>query len=149
MPFEYAISIKQPVGQTDGKEAPLSMPQSVGVTRASKAWAFGLIALALTVALWGFGGKLSQFNRHSDAFWRTSFARLWDKHPDSPAIGETAKVTAQSHFRLEQRAFLAILDETSQNQYELLCHSIECKPIPPSCSSSFPPRSPPSRNVPA
>ena len=147
MPFEYAISIEQLACQTDGKAASSSKIQSLGLMKVSKAWAFGLMALALAVALWGFGYKLSRFNLDSGVSWRTSFAKLWDKHSDSPEIGKTAKVTTQPRFQRERCAILAFHQETPKHQYELLCHSIECKPIPPRSPSAFPLRSPPSRNV--
>jgi hypothetical protein len=107
------------------------------------------MSLALTIALWGFGYKVSRLNLHLDVSWRTSFAKLWDKHPASAQIGKTAEVTGQSRFQQERRAILAVLEETPKRQYELLCHSIECKPIPSGSPFSFPLRSPPSRNVPA
>jgi len=43
----------------------------------------GLLGLAIAIALWGFGYKLSRYNPHPSAASRASIAKLWDKRPGS------------------------------------------------------------------
>ena len=45
--------------------------------------AVGLLALAIAIALWGFGYKLSRYDPHPSAASRASIAKLWDKRPGS------------------------------------------------------------------
>lgn len=45
--------------------------------------ALGFLALAIAVALWGFGYKLSRYDPHPSAASRASIAKLWDKQPAS------------------------------------------------------------------
>jgi hypothetical protein len=45
--------------------------------------ALGLLALAIAIALWGFGYKLSRYDPHPSAASRASIAKLWDKRPGS------------------------------------------------------------------
>ena len=104
MPTGNESRIEPRAIQSDARAARRQMaPQIPQTRRASRPWAVGLLGLAIAVAFWGFGYKLSRYNLHSDTNSRASFAKLWDKHQDSAKIAETAKVTAQPHPGLEWR----------------------------------------------
>jgi hypothetical protein len=100
-----------------------------------------LIGLAIAVALWGFGYKLSRYNLHSDISSRASFARLWDKHQDSAQVAENAKLTPQSHLGLETQAIFALLQDTPELERPAGCHSEKPKLILLWSSSLLPLRS--------
>jgi hypothetical protein len=122
------------------RQTPPQIPQT---RRASRPWALGLIGLAIAVALWGFGYKLSRYSLHSDISSRASFAKLWDKHQDSAQVAENAKLTPQSHPGLETQAIFALLQDTPELERPAGCHSEESKLILLWSSSLLPLRSPP------
>jgi hypothetical protein len=59
-------------------------------------YAFGLLTLALAIALWGFGYRLSRYNPHPSAASRASMAKLWDKQLDSPS-SVTSILNSRAH----------------------------------------------------
>lgn len=46
-------------------------------------YALGFLALAIAIALWGSGYKLSRYDPHPSAASRASIAKLWDKRAAS------------------------------------------------------------------
>ncbi len=124
---------------------PRTAPQRRHSERASRPWTLGLIGLAIAVALWGFGYKLSRYSLHSDFSSRASFAKLWDKHEDSAQVAETVKLAPQSNLSFEWRAILTLPEDKPVLERQALCHSDESKFISPWSRSLLPLRSPPSR----
>lgn len=122
-------------------------PMAPQFPHTSKVLALGLIGLAIAVALWGFGYKVSRFNLHSLVFWRASFARLWDKHQDSAQVAEAAKVTQESNLPLQWRAPHAWLQEAPEREHEASRPSNGRKPMLSSPHSLTFLRSPPSPTV--
>lgn len=112
MPSESANTMEQPTYRAFGIAAIPLFSQSYNAATAPKGWASDLLGLALAglalaVALWGFGYKLSQFNLHSDALWRTSFAKLWDKQPNAPKVVQPSKWFAPSTSRSDRSMVLS------------------------------------------
>lgn len=109
--------------------------------RTSKPLALGLIGLAIAVALWGFGYKLSRYNPSLSS--RASFAKLWDKHHVAQ-VASGAKATAQS---LKPGSALILVHYTPPLRPEAFCHRHECNRLSALIHSVIPLRSPPSRTL--
>src|ERR1019366_6841832 len=60
-----------------------------------KPCALGLFGLGIAVALWGFGYKLSLYNRHAAPSSRASVARLWIEPRDASFVA-TSRLKARS-----------------------------------------------------
>ena len=58
--------------------------------------ALGLIALAITVALWGYGYKLSLYHRHTAPSQRVLVAKLWIE-PRGASVAAASGFEAKSH----------------------------------------------------
>lgn len=59
-------------------------------------YALGLIALATTVALWGFGYKLSLYHRQASPSERLLVAKLWIE-PRKASLAAAPSAKAKSH----------------------------------------------------
>ena len=112
----------------------------------SKACALGLIGLAIAVALWGFGYKLSRYSHHSDISSRASIAKLWDKHQDSTHVVKALlKLTPPSHLTFEWNTNFALLQGAPELQHTEPGDSDESDLIAPWARTLVPLRSPPSQ----
>ena len=117
--------------------------------RLFRPWAIGFIGLAISVALWGYGYKISRYNPHPDASSRTLLAKMWDKHQDVTQVAGATNACSQPQLQLELHAALLLLSQPP-TPAERACHeSDETKRIPALFSSVVPLRSPPSDNLPA
>jgi hypothetical protein len=71
------------------------------------------IGLALAVALWGFGYKLSRYNPNPDVSTKASVAKLWDKHHLLSAdSAPTVRVIPAQSFDVSLLAALITLQNT-------------------------------------
>lgn len=113
-------------------------------TKTSKPWALGLIGLAIAIALWGFGYKISRYNPHPAPSSRASVAKLWDKHQDIAQISSGAKANAQS---LAPRPALILVHYTHTQRPEAFCRGSEFNRLSALFRSATPLRSPPSRTL--
>jgi hypothetical protein len=117
--------------------------RSLPAKRAFTPWA--LIGLALAVALWGFGYKLSRYSPHLTAAARLSYTKLWDKHQDAPQV-LTLKSTAHPQRWVKERTLSAVShQQASQRPYFLLPACKDDKSTIVEFPSFIPSRSPPSR----
>jgi len=113
--------------------------------RLFRPWALAFIGLAISVALWGFGYKLSRYNPHQDAASRALFAKMWDKHQDVAQVAATTKATAQQHLQLELHAVLLIHRQPPTGIERAFFYPDTYKRIPALFCSVVPLRSPPFR----
>jgi hypothetical protein len=58
--------------------------------------ALGLIGLAIAVALWGFGYKLSLYHRHATPLSRVTVAKLWIE-PRDTSVAAASSLKSKSH----------------------------------------------------
>ncbi len=103
----------------------------------------GLIGLAISVALWGFGYKLSLYHRHS-TFARIPIAKLWIE-PRNASVAAASSLSTKSHLIPASQAFPVPIQE-------LPSHSRAAASIFPVCTRDvayfdflIPFRSPPQR----
>jgi hypothetical protein len=68
--------------------------------------AVGLIGLAIAVALWGFGYKLSLYHRHEAPSSRIPVAKLWTEQRSASAVA-ASRLEANSHLHSVSQAFPA------------------------------------------
>jgi hypothetical protein len=105
-------------------------------------WAVGFIGLAIVVALWGFGYKLSLYHRHAEPSARVLVAKMWIETRNPSAT--TASVSeAKSHlFPGSQALFVLVQERPRLNR--AVAH---CLPLTARCIeylvSLIPSRSPP------
>ena len=114
--------------------------------RLFRPWALGFIGLAIFVALWGYGYKISRYSTHSDASSRALLAKMWDKHQDVSQVADATKASAQPHLQFELHAPLLLLGQPSTLAERACRDSDESKRIPALFRSLVPLRSPPSDN---
>lgn len=69
-----------------------------------KPCALGLIGLAIAVALWGFGYKLSLYHRHTASSSRVPVAKLWIE-PRNASLAADSSLNAKSHLVPTSHAF--------------------------------------------
>ena len=67
-------------------------------------FAFGLIGLAIAVALWGFGYKLSLYRRHTTPSSQIPVAKLWIESRNASVVA-TSRLKAKSHHIPVSQAF--------------------------------------------
>lgn len=72
--------------------------------RLFKPCAFGLIGLAIAVALWGFDYKLSLYHCHTASSSRVPVAKLWIE-PRNASVAADSSLNAKSHFVPASHAF--------------------------------------------
>jgi hypothetical protein len=73
-------------------------------------WAVGFIGLAIVVALWGFGYKLSLYHRHVEPSARALVAKMWIETRNPSAT--TASVSkAKSHLFPGSHALFVLVQE--------------------------------------
>lgn len=90
----------------------LSPQVTVGIPRTRRAFpSWALIGLALAIALWGFGYKLSRYRPHLDPVTRLSYAKLWDKHQDTCQI-----LASRTTAHLSQSVGVCVLSAVFQQQ---------------------------------
>jgi hypothetical protein len=70
----------------------------------SRPCALGIITLAIAVALWGFGYKLSLYHRHAAPLAHASVAKLWID-PNGAYVGGPSRLKAKSHPLSGSQAF--------------------------------------------
>jgi hypothetical protein len=107
-------------------------------------WALAFIALALSVALWGFSYKLSRYNPHPDASSRALLAKMWDKHQDLNQITAAAQAAAQlpQSELVFHSEFLLLRQAPNPEQYAFIALD-DCQRIPALFRTVVPLRSPP------
>ena len=113
--------------------------------RAFTPWAPWLIGLALVVAIWASGYKLSRYYPNLDTVSRTSFVKLWDKHDDSAHAVQTVNTVPPAHLPPGLHVIVPAYQEPSELEYSGLLDLNEGKPISTSFYSVIPLRSPPSQ----
>lgn len=134
-------------GQTKTIPVGYAASESSFSRRLFRPWAIGFIGLAISVALWGYGYKISRYNPHPDASSRTLLAKMWDKHQDVTQVSDATKACSQPQPRLELHAAILLLGQPP-TLAERVCHeSDESKRIPALLRSIVPLRSPPSNNL--
>ena len=112
--------------------------------RLFRPWALLFIGLAISVALWGFGYKLSRYNPHPNAASRSSLAKLWDKHQDISQLASASEAAAQPpQIHPGLRAVLDLLCQTPSPEKYAFSPPDEFKRIPVLFGSVVPLRSPP------
>ena len=124
---------------------PQTRKQTHILKSASRPWTLGLVGLAITVALWGYGYKISRYNPHLDAASRASFAKLWDKHQDASQI-LASKGSDNAHHCLGLLALLTAVEESIKPVVILVPDGQNDNGLPASFTASIPFRSPPSLN---
>lgn len=110
-------------------------------------WALGFIGLAISVALWGFGYKISRYNPHPDAASRTLLAKMWDKHQDVTQVSGVTQASAQPQLQFELLAALFLLGQPPTPAECSRRESDGPKCIPAHFRSVVPLRSPPIDNL--
>ena len=115
------------------------------VTSALTPWTIALFGLALAVALWGFGYKLSRYNPHLDAAARASYAKLWDKHQDTSEL-LTSKLTAHPQQCAQLEALSVFFQEPIAPVFAPIHTAEDDRSIVTSLVALIPFRSPPSRH---
>lgn len=105
-------------------------------------WAVGFIGLAIVVALWGFGYKLSLYHRHAEPSARVLVAKMWIETRNPSAT--TASVSkAKSHLFPGSQALFVLVEERPRLN-RAVAHSL---PLTARCIeylvSLIPSRSPP------
>src|SRR5579862_8161622 len=116
--------------------------------RLFRPWALPSIGLAITVALWGFGYKISRYNPHPDTASRVLLAKLWDKHQDVTQLAASVGLsTRPTDIQLALHAVLLLLYKSSEPERYAFCPPDECRRIPALFLSLIPLRSPPSGNA--
>lgn len=115
--------------------------------RLFRPWAIGFIGLAIAVASWGYGYKISRYNPHPDASSHAFFAKMWDKHQDVTQVAGATKACSQPHLQLELHAALLLLRQPPTAAERVCRESDEPKRIPALFRSLVPLRSPPSDNL--
>jgi hypothetical protein len=120
-----------------------AVTQNVPAKRAFRPCAIGFIGLAIAVALWGFGYKLSRYTLHPDSITRTSVAKLWDKHQDAGQV-VASKLNAQPQLRLELQALFISLQNAPDPDTFAFRVLDDVENVPSSFRSLIPSRSPPS-----
>ena len=103
-----------------------------------------VLILAIAVALWGYGYKISRYNSHLDAASRASFAKLWDRHQDASQI-LASQGTAHPQHCLQPLALLALVQERGTPAVTLVRDPEDDNGLPDSFAAHIPFRSPPSR----
>jgi hypothetical protein len=122
-----------------------AVTQSVPAKRVFRPCALGFIGLAIAVALWGFGYKLSRYTLHPDSLTRTSVAKLWDKHQDAGQV-IASKLNAEAQLRLKLYAVLTSLQNAPEPDPVAFRAPDDVENVPSSFRSLIPFRSPPSRS---
>ena len=99
-------------------------------TQAHSAWlnrrrqfgphALGLIALAITVALWGYGYKLSLYHWHEAASQRVPVAKLWSE-PRNGSLTAAVALKAKSNLAVGSQALSVDLPELTSHLSALIC----------------------------
>jgi hypothetical protein len=90
---------------------------------------FGLIGLAIAVALWGFGYKLSLYHRHAAPSSRVPVAKLWIE-PRDAFVAAASSLNAKSHLVPTPQAFpvpilrLPLLSQTVPCNYPVRRHLV-------------------------
>ncbi len=106
--------------------------------------AFGFLALAITIAVSGFGYRLSRYSLHPHVASRALLLKFWDKHQDTAQV--TGIAAASAHVRLLPQGHAAHV--TVREGFSLRdcasCAPAECERIPTCFLTDAPSRSPPS-----
>jgi hypothetical protein len=75
---------------------PPAPSQNLSWRQLFKPYAFGIVGLAVAVFLWGYGYKLSLYNRHPESSSRASVAKLWIE-PRSASVAAASSLKGNSH----------------------------------------------------
>lgn len=110
-------------------------------------WALGFIALAISVALWGYGYRISRYKPHPEPSSRTLLVKMWDKHQDLTQVAGATNPSVQPHFQLELHAALLLLRLPLARTEWASYLPDGCKRIPALFRAVVPLRSPPSNNL--
>ena len=102
------------------------------------------IGLAIAVALWGFGYRLSRYDLHPNATTRASVAKLWDKHQDLTEASPKAGAADRTDVRLPAQTAFPAFSFAGEPQKAPFCPAETHLRLPiPILSSPVPLRSPP------
>ncbi len=111
-------------------------------------WAVALIGLAIAVALWGYGYKISRYNSYPDPTYRASFSKLWDKHQDVTQLDAAARPPARPpHLQLAVYAALLLHFKNSVPDRHAFVPPYDCPRTQAYLQPVVPLRSPPSGNL--
>lgn len=90
----------------------VAAPVSAEPLRENSAWsqtcrpsALALLGLAIAVALWGFGYKLSEYSNAPDPLQRTSVAKVWIEHRYGFASTQHARALPRRTYTDRSRIF--------------------------------------------
>jgi len=75
--------------------------------RSQTLWICGM---AIVIALWAFGYKLTRYTSRLDPATRLSFVKLWDKHQDAAQLTSALQVPVQSYSQSPLEAMSALPD---------------------------------------
>jgi hypothetical protein len=79
-------------------------------------WAVGFIGLAIVVALWGFGYKLSLYHRHAEPSARVLVAKMWIE-TRNPSAATASASKAESHlFPGSQALYVSVQERPRLNR---------------------------------
>lgn len=106
-------------------------------------YALLLLFLSVSLALWGFGCKLSRYNPHPNVTSRTLSAKLWDKHQDLEEIAGRLKVSGNHSLPITLALALVHAARPAQNIFPLPSEQRAAHPVLV-CRAAIPLRSPPS-----
>ncbi len=91
-----------------------------------KPCALGLIGLAMAVALWGFGYKLSLYHLHAHPSSRVPVAKLWIE-PRNASESAASSLNAKSHLVPASQAFLVPVQRLPRLIRTITCILPECR----------------------
>ena len=104
--------------------------------------ALGIIGLAIAVALWGFGYKLSLYHCHAVPSSHVPVAKFWIE-PRGASVAAASRFKAKSHLVLGSQAFSVSIQRLPRLSLAVSC----IQPVYTRCSAFFdfltPSRAPP------
>jgi hypothetical protein len=121
---------------------PLARSQYSSWRRVSRPYAFGIVGLAITVFLWGYGYKLSLYHHHSRPSSLASVAKLWIE-PRSASVLAASRPMAKLHRIAGSLAFTAPIQNDLWLSRTIFCILPASSRSSPSFDFLIPSRAPP------